>query len=415
MAKLEMKVNQKILVVNVLESGYAVHSFQLTDKGYVSKNAKMISFDKSDKMILKNILKIENEFSKILVEANDNPDEAAMLERLVERIFLPSFTDKIVYVQKDDENLNPGKCMIETGKWIADKKSLNTFILPSSTREYMVFTEIHGIYGIFLKAELGVLLPFEASGMLHKTSNVKFFLGYFNCDEDDEKTPVILQRLTLPPNFHGYKFTLTVDENNMPECIVEGTMLQEIAALPLFLNMFCFSKIPVIGFCSNFSVIFIHQDNEIGYQFFDGWDGLSGKELFISFADKKPKFCEDALKDHSKKASSVISDLIRIMAMPKDEIEESVLWKFSIVKDSGNPVLIEFDNFDGTRKAASPAFLMALLLKEHLKAIKNEIGEKPKKLGFWFLNRHSDAENERIKAGVDEACKLLKIESMFID
>uniref|UniRef100_A0AC34G154 Uncharacterized protein n=1 Tax=Panagrolaimus sp. ES5 TaxID=591445 RepID=A0AC34G154_9BILA len=218
----------------------------------------------------------------------------------------------------------------------------------------------------------------------------------------------------MPSQCHGYKFILTVDENNMPTCNVEVTMAKEIALLPLFLDMFCPSKIPVIGFCSNFSIICIHDD-EVGYKFLEGWNGMIGKELFISFADKKPRYCEKALEDFSKKPSSVISHLVNIMAMPEDDVKTSLLWKFSIVKNSRNEILVEFDNFDGSRKAASPAFLLAMLIKEHQKVIKNETGEKPMKFGFWFLNTDSDAVNERIKAGFVEACKLLKIEHVFIE
>uniref|UniRef100_A0A914Q4X9 Uncharacterized protein n=1 Tax=Panagrolaimus davidi TaxID=227884 RepID=A0A914Q4X9_9BILA len=74
------------------------------------------------------------------------------------------------------------------------------------------------------------------------------------------------------------------------------------------------------------------------------------------------------------------------MSMPPDIIQISNTWGFIITKDSENPVLLVFDNFDGTKKVAFPAFLMAVLHRKHLEAIQNKNGdEKPKELHFGFL------------------------------
>uniref|UniRef100_A0AC34GVR8 Uncharacterized protein n=1 Tax=Panagrolaimus sp. ES5 TaxID=591445 RepID=A0AC34GVR8_9BILA len=177
MAKLQVKVEQTILVISVNVIGYRVFCYQLTDKGYIFKDGEYVSGDKSDKMILKKILGIENKFAKILI--NDTNDDGILCDRLVNNV-LHAFTDKIT-VQKDF-NLNPesaffhiGKCLVEAGKWIRNKKSSNTFILPSAVRQYMILTEIHGIYRALITVAPTVSLPVTESDALHKSSNIKFF------------------------------------------------------------------------------------------------------------------------------------------------------------------------------------------------------------------------------------------------
>uniref|UniRef100_A0A914QT19 Uncharacterized protein n=1 Tax=Panagrolaimus davidi TaxID=227884 RepID=A0A914QT19_9BILA len=137
---------------------------------------------------------------------------------------------------------------------------------------------------------------------------------------------------------------------------------------------------------------------------------MYGEDLFISFCDKKPKYGFAAAEDYRENPTFVVFDLIKIMSMlPNNKIEVDPSWGFTFTENAENPLLIQFDNFDGNKKAASPAFLMAMLLKHHLKIIKSEIGEKPKELGFWFLDKFKAEEKERIKNGIKDACGLLKV------
>uniref|UniRef100_A0A914Y2P2 Uncharacterized protein n=1 Tax=Panagrolaimus superbus TaxID=310955 RepID=A0A914Y2P2_9BILA len=114
------------------------------------------------------------------------------------------------------------------------------------------------------------------------------------------------------------------------------------------------------------------------------------------------------------KPSFVVYDLLKIMSMPPTEIDIDETWHFNFTKDSDDQTLIEFDNFNGQKSAASPKFLMALLLKQHLKAIKNVTGEKPRELGFCLF-KVDDSDKERLKNQIIESFELLKIESQFID
>uniref|UniRef100_A0A914PHD9 Uncharacterized protein n=1 Tax=Panagrolaimus davidi TaxID=227884 RepID=A0A914PHD9_9BILA len=113
--------------------------------------------------------------------------------------------------------------------------------------------------------------------------------------------------------------------------------------------------------------------------------GLDGKNLFLSFENEKPEIVDRALDIEHKKPSHIVYHLPKIMSMPSNKIQTDTEWGFTITKDDDNPVLLEFDSHDGSKKAASPAFLMAILLKEHKKVIKAEIGKKPKEFGFCIF------------------------------
>ena len=100
--------------------------------------------------------------------------------------------------------------------------------------------------------------------------------------------------------------------------------------------------------------------------------------------------------------------------MPVENIQVDPDWGFEIKSTPEYPLLIEFDNFDGIRKPATPAFLLALLLKHHLKAIKSESsGKKPSKLGFYVFTKLKPNERKRVGEKLKDACNLLNIE--FVD
>lgn len=101
--------------------------------------------------------------------------------------------------------------------------------------------------------------------------------------------------------------------------------------------------------------------------------------------------------------------------MPLEEALEIETTSFTVTKDSENPILLEFDTFDGSKKLSTPAFLMALLLKQHLKIIKNEINEKPKELCFYFPLEAKIENRKRIQKQIKESCELLKICCSFIE
>uniref|UniRef100_A0A914Q8L7 Uncharacterized protein n=1 Tax=Panagrolaimus davidi TaxID=227884 RepID=A0A914Q8L7_9BILA len=171
-------------------------------------------------------------------------------------------------------------------------------------------------------------------------------------------------------------------------------------------------QIPVIGILDGISVICLRKNG--GYKFLDSWNGLYGKELAISFDETKPKFFEDAFKALLQKPSFGVYDLIKIMSMSPDNIEIDEKWKFTLTKDSNNPILLEFDTFEETTKLSPPAFLMAMLIRQHLKAIKTEIGEKPSEIGICIFDNFNENERIRVENQLKESCEMLKIECKFV-
>uniref|UniRef100_A0A914QKM8 Uncharacterized protein n=1 Tax=Panagrolaimus davidi TaxID=227884 RepID=A0A914QKM8_9BILA len=104
------------------------------------------------------------------------------------------------------------------------------------------------------------------------------------------------------------------------------------------------------------------------------------------------------------------------MSLPPDNIPIDKAWVFTFTKDDKNPVLLKFDNFDGTIKGSSPSFLMAMYLRQPLKVIETKVGEKPKEISLWIFDKNfNEKEIKRIKQRFKESCRLLKLDVYFVD
>uniref|UniRef100_A0A914Q474 Uncharacterized protein n=1 Tax=Panagrolaimus davidi TaxID=227884 RepID=A0A914Q474_9BILA len=212
---------------------------------------------------------------------------------------------------------------------------------------------------------------------------------------------------SLDNDAHRYELILKVDEGNFPSYEVKSIIFDNIKNMPGKLTS-DLNGIPVIGFYDDSSVICVCENDE--YKFLNVWNGIFGNQLLIAFDEVKPKLFNKAAESHRRKPSFVVSDLINIMSRsPEEQINK---WQFKVTRDAKNPILIEFDCYGGIKKAATPAFLMGMLLKEHLKAIKYETGENPTEIGFYFINQ---TETERIKKQIKESCRLLKIGCIFVN
>uniref|UniRef100_A0A914QKX9 Uncharacterized protein n=1 Tax=Panagrolaimus davidi TaxID=227884 RepID=A0A914QKX9_9BILA len=110
-----------------------------------------------------------------------------------------------------------------------------------------------------------------------------------------------------------------------------------------------------------------------------------------------------------EKSIELIS-LIKIISVPLDANVMNDKWKFTFTEDVENSALLEFDVFEKPRKQASPAFLLAIMLKEHLKAIKKETRKRPTKLGFPLLEEIENLEaKNRVENGLKDDCEKIKI------
>uniref|UniRef100_A0A914PIU3 Uncharacterized protein n=1 Tax=Panagrolaimus davidi TaxID=227884 RepID=A0A914PIU3_9BILA len=212
---------------------------------------------------------------------------------------------------------------------------------------------------------------------------------------------------------HRFKLTLSIDLNNIPTLSHEAVILSRVKNMPKKLKSDKSEKLPIIGFFDLASVICVWNEKDKCYKFMDSWNGKFGKDLFLDFLLPKPAIVSSSTDVVS--LNGAVYDLIKIMSMPPDAITINPDWKFTITEDVENPVLLEFDVFEKRRKQASPAFLMAIILKEHLKAIKKETGKRPTKLGFRLLDEFENPEaRKRVENGLKEACKMIKIEFLLL-
>uniref|UniRef100_A0AC34GVW8 Uncharacterized protein n=1 Tax=Panagrolaimus sp. ES5 TaxID=591445 RepID=A0AC34GVW8_9BILA len=212
---------------------------------------------------------------------------------------------------------------------------------------------------------------------------------------------------------HRIKLILSVDINNMPTLNHEGVLLSRVKNMPKKLKVEKTEMLPIIGFFDYASVICLWNDENNCYEFLDSWNGKFGKDLFLDFMFPKPKFVDSSTKVTS--LSAAVYDLIKIMSMPPDDIKVDLKWKFTFTKDEDHPVLLEFYSLDGSQTHASPTYLMARILNEHIRAIKKATGKKPSKLGCRLLDEFESAEaRKRVEAGLEQACKLIEIGFLLV-
>lgn len=107
-------------------------------------------------------------------------------------------------------------------------------------------------------------------------------------------------------------------------------------------------------------------------------------------------------------------DLIRLMSMPTNDIDVDPAWGFKVVKTSSNEIYLEMKTHDGTTKSATASFLMGIMIKHHIKAIKDATGEKPDTLGLYIFDKFTVKEKSRVEAQLAEACDLLSLKCHFI-
>uniref|UniRef100_A0AC34FFY6 Uncharacterized protein n=1 Tax=Panagrolaimus sp. ES5 TaxID=591445 RepID=A0AC34FFY6_9BILA len=157
---------------------------------------------------------------------------------------------------------------------------------------------------------------------------------------------------------HRYGLYLGINQNNDPSVEPSGIMIEQIENLPSTLGKIVSSKVPVIDFFDNSSVICIWNTKKNCYEFAEKWNGLYGKDLFLSFEDKTPKLTDK----FATKRSSVVYDLLEILATPEGkEIKVDPDWEFKIVKKEDGTVLIEYDTLSGIQTSSTPNYLMTLL------------------------------------------------------
>uniref|UniRef100_A0A914NYU1 Uncharacterized protein n=1 Tax=Panagrolaimus davidi TaxID=227884 RepID=A0A914NYU1_9BILA len=409
---MDSKIKAVILRVHQLQNKF-VHIIELkyTKAGYeLVQNHSIHDMDESDEELGEKILG-KNELQKI-VFCSDKPDKP--LIKTLKNI-LKAESKKFIFVDDTGNNKYTGAGVIEESKWIFNKKYTKFHVLPTTTRAYMIGFECgEEEFSIFMEDDT-VALPFEKT-VIQSKSSFNYFIGYFNWEK--RKVCRLETSALGDDNYHEYEITLKVDVDNQPSYAVRGINVQQIIDFPSLCNEKMddfdedeeeFERCPVIGFYENHSFICIWDDTKEGYKFLDSWGGQRGKPMHIAFDKEKPYFGKAAEETFGKLGKFVVCDLLQVIIRTEEELQEYKHRSFTITKDDENPVLIEFDTFDGTKKAASPEFLMALLLKQHLKAIKKETGKKPNGLGFCILTDFDWEDIECINNCLEDACNLVKL------
>uniref|UniRef100_A0AC35FWG5 Uncharacterized protein n=1 Tax=Panagrolaimus sp. PS1159 TaxID=55785 RepID=A0AC35FWG5_9BILA len=279
-------------------------------------------------------------------------------------------------------------------------------------KKYMIGFKCGGSEYPLIVCEKGEELPFKKSIMIPRTP-----LEYFSAYSDDNGFNIVeYSPIELPKNALSYEISLAVDVENTFTHNIQRVLLDN-TRFAKDLDEMASSKIPVIGFMGELSFIYIKDDETNEYKLLESWNGKLGKELFLTFDEKKPKFFENAIESFRTTCTSVIHNVIATMSMSPETIASGMrpTFGYTLTLDDKNQTLYNYKTFDGTEKSESPSTLMTTLLKEHLKEIKKEAGEKPKEIAFFIFDNYSTEEKERVQKGLEKSCESLKIKCTFIE
>uniref|UniRef100_A0AC35FXR5 Uncharacterized protein n=1 Tax=Panagrolaimus sp. PS1159 TaxID=55785 RepID=A0AC35FXR5_9BILA len=412
-ANFNPSIKDYVVFLNVGENDLIYKLYQFTSKGYEfvmtmeNKENDLEKFTKS----LSELMKVFTVKKLILFTlVKDNNIFFKKTEAHLKTSKLLFIKDKLIVVdyKKLIETEVSGRSIAEMGKWLFDRSYVRFNIVPFIEQTFKIF----GIIGDSRKGHIfvqqGKETPFKEFIVVEKSVQQVTMMQY------EEKMHEVLETLKLDHNCHRRKIILLFESECFPEIKIESIIIPEIKELPKKLNGICDMKIPVIGFFDSSAVICVYKND--GYKFLNSWNGLYGNGLFINFEESKAEYGMESIKADKTKMSSVVYNLIKIMSMPSEKFVEKEEWKYVITKNSENPVLIEFVNHEGRKQAGTPSFLMAMLLKEILKRIKNELNEeKPKEIGLCFFDKMFEDEKKRVENGLKEACELLKVGCKFID
>uniref|UniRef100_A0AC34FSR3 Uncharacterized protein n=1 Tax=Panagrolaimus sp. ES5 TaxID=591445 RepID=A0AC34FSR3_9BILA len=402
-AEVEVEPNEWIIIVLIDATGYLVTEFKYTVNGYL-KNEKYRECEKDMKHeIIEQIILGKNNPAKIILHSN-TPNFSSM--KLLKQKVLKKYSKNLIILEEDWRNYDP-KFVSEISHFLLDNSFTKYHILPTSHQNYVIGFECGGKKIPLILCKKDQIVPFKKTIRIPKTP-LKLFLGFI-----DKNNFIVNHVFQFPREAHAYQLTLQIDANNFLLPDTKGVLSTKVPALTKLLNKKMDSKIPVIAFHFELSFIYIYDDEKGGYKLLDSWNGKLGKELFISFDEKKPKFFEKAAKKFQSTCNSVVHDIIQTMSKPLPKT-------YSVTSDSENPILFKYTNFDGSKKTATPAKIMSLLLKEHLKVIENESGEFPRAIAFSLLDDYDEDkggsdEKNRIKKELKKSCDLINLECSFVD
>uniref|UniRef100_A0AC34FJA7 Uncharacterized protein n=1 Tax=Panagrolaimus sp. ES5 TaxID=591445 RepID=A0AC34FJA7_9BILA len=418
-ANITSKIGDIILSVLVGRMNYIVAEYKFTENGYIMvTNRGFPYFPESEGATKTKIMGACNP-SVIL---GFTPFDSCSTTRLAS--VMRSEKKFIMVDFKQHGYKYPGEMV----KWLLDNSYTKFFVQPISWKN----TGVIGVMGQaprdLFEIHCDTQLPAEAKFTVSKCFS---HIRVLSITENNKVQQDLVTQIELPKNCHKTEITLSMDINQFVTVTTKEIAIPEIEALPKKLDESLESKIPVIGFFDQSSVVCVAKDDE-NYKFLEQWGGVYGDELFINFDTEPAKYGVKAVIPFKTAMNSVVfgmflydifmyitnnffSDLIKILSMPITNIKKDPKWRFKFTKDSNNPCLIEVVKHDGTTATQSPTFFMALLLKEQILKMKEELGEKPKEIGFCFFDTFNFAERKRIETKLQEACGFLKTKCIFVE
>uniref|UniRef100_A0AC34FWY6 Uncharacterized protein n=1 Tax=Panagrolaimus sp. ES5 TaxID=591445 RepID=A0AC34FWY6_9BILA len=402
-ANVSPKIDDIILMVLIHDQKYIVHEMKYTKTGFKKHTSRIIEANNENEtsQITKSKILSSCNPSKIIGYSTCSTTSFKKLKNIFK-------STNFVVVNNDQLRRTEAQCVCEMVKWMKNKRFTKFYIHPTIFQPYFLVGLVGNVREEIFTIDCGEELPLERSAIVSKPFQ---FCSIVCCDLTEPKP---FDYGNIQGSSHRYNVKFKIDSEYFPNFEVTSVSVHGVKHLTHLLDYKMKEKIPVIGFFDTSSVICVSKENK-NYKFLDEWNGVHGNELFINFDKEKHQFGSNTVTPFHTEMSHVVYDLIKIMSMSAEKIIADEKWKFIFTKNAENPVLIEFDNFDGTKKAASPAFLMAMLLKEHLKVIKTAIGKKPKKVAFCLIYDFTKDERKRVEEQLQESCKFIQIDCSFVN
>uniref|UniRef100_A0A914YCG1 Uncharacterized protein n=1 Tax=Panagrolaimus superbus TaxID=310955 RepID=A0A914YCG1_9BILA len=281
---INLNVSENVVTATLINSNFEILNFEFTGNGYLLSDTQSIPYDENDNV--KNIReKLCSKYNPKELIINADMDDRKKFEKMNNAHFVTCSC----YVLTEFT----AKLMADYSKWMLDKSSVKTLMVPLIDNQY-VFSKFLGDkqHDEGLVANDKQILPFAKTLLLPKSKCAYAVV----CQDRYVQKPVILlviqntngniavmdvstfpepsvERINQNEKYHGIKFTLEIDINNFPTFTFRPMILKGIKILPQTLDdKKLKTKVPVIGFFGNLSVICVSK-NGGNYEFLKDWGG----------------------------------------------------------------------------------------------------------------------------------------------
>uniref|UniRef100_A0A914XVG9 Uncharacterized protein n=1 Tax=Panagrolaimus superbus TaxID=310955 RepID=A0A914XVG9_9BILA len=272
-------IDQYVLFVTQFGDEANVICYKYTQNGYANVATKDVDISESrdDENICADILQLCPNPSISIIKAN-----AATMKRF--KKLLKNL--KIFSVPQDFSIVDP-KYITEHSKWFFDRSFSNFHVLPVPSSMVKLFVQDGSQEFSFIVISNHAQLPVSHSRTVQKIVN-------YCCVSMNKE--IILEKCLPDQKAHQHNVTLSIDEEGFVDYKVEAILLPHVHILQYKLTTNLKSGIPVITFIENLSFICIKKDGKTDYEYLESWNGKFGMDLYISFDEEKPKYCQDALE-----------------------------------------------------------------------------------------------------------------------